>query len=209
MERTTTTAQSNDLELEQMRQQMADLKSQLAEQEIVNDQLIRHTMKSRLSWINSYIIAETVAVPLLIIIFFLVNAFVFPLSPWLLALTVVMLLGNIIYDWRFCRVNDSSIFQGDLNNLHESLVWKKRRMMWEIIVSIIILAIWIPWLLVTMHDFTLTVDHDSYLYFFMRGAIYGAAIGAVIGLAGGLYLNWKIRQTYNNVIAQIDELLAE
>lgn len=207
MEDMTTTAQSDNLELQQMRQQMATLKSQLAEQEIISDQLIRHTMKSRLSWINSYILAEVVAAPLLIIVFFLVDTFVFPMSPWLLALTVVMFIGNVIYDVRFSWMKDSQLFQGDLSHLRESLVGKKRRIVWEIIVSFIILAIWIPWLLLTMYDFTLTLDPDTFLCFAMQGAIFGAAIGAVIGLAFGLYINWKQQQTYNNVIAQIDELL--
>ena len=60
-----------------------------------------------------------------------------------------------------------------------------------------------------MYDFTLTLDPASFLCFVMQGAIVGAAIGFVIGLAFGLYINWKARQTYNNVIAQIDELLME
>ena len=188
---------------------MAALKSKLAEQEIISEQLIRHTMRSRLSWINSYIIAEVVAAPLLIIVFFLVNFFVFPISPWLMALTVVMILGNVIYDVRFTWMKDSHLFQGDLSSLRESLVRKKRRIIWEDIVSLLIVAIWFPWILLTMHDFTLTLDPDTFLYICMQGAIYGAAIGCVVGIAFGLYINWMAQQTYNNVIAQIDELLIE
>ena len=209
MEQNTTTIPSEDLELEQMRRQIATLKNELAEQEIISEQLLRHTMKSRLSWINSYIVAEVVAAPLIIIVFFLVDGLVFPMSPWLLALTVLMLLGSVIYDACFTWLKDSSLFQGELSNLRERLVRKKRRIMWENTVSLLILAIWFPWLLVTMHDFTLTLDPASFLCFVMQGAIVGAAIGFVIGLAFGLYINWKARQTYNNVIAQIDELLME
>lgn len=203
----TTNAQLDDLEKEQMRQQMAALKSQLASQEIVNERLIRHVMKSRLSWINTYIIAEAVAVPILIIGFFLIDKFVVPMSPWFLIFTILILLGSVIYDRCFSWEKDSILLQGDLRNLRKSFVWKKRRIVWENIVSLVILAVWIPWLFLTLHDYMLTLDPSTHLYSGIKGSIVGLTIGFVIGIVIVLYMNWKAGRTYGDIIAQIDELL--
>ena len=207
MEKETTTAKSETLELEQMRQQMAALKNKLDEQEIINKQLLRHTMKSRLSWINSYIIVETVAGPLVLLGLFLIDIFVIHFSPWLLAYTLLIVIGNIIYDWRLSWVKDSSLLQGDLKDLRKSFVGKKRRILWENIVSLAIVAVWIPWIIFEAYDYMITLDPDSFLYIFIEGGIVGAAIGFVAGIVIGLYINWKAGQTYGKVITQIDDLL--
>ena len=89
---------SETLELEQMREQMAALKRRLDNQEIINEQLIRNVMKNRLSWINSYVIFEAVAAPLLILELFLFDIFVIHFSPWLLAYTILIMVGSLIYN---------------------------------------------------------------------------------------------------------------
>lgn len=209
MENNTMPASSETFDIEQMRQEMTALKTKLSEQEIINEQFMRHTMKSRMSWINSYVIAETVAAPLLIIVFFLIDSFVFSISPWLLTYTLLIFIGNIIYDWHFSFMKDSSLLQGDLTCLRKRLVGMKHRIRWENIVSIVIIAIWIAWFFLEIHYFVLTLDHDSFLYRFMQGVIYGGAIGFVAGLVIALLINRKIGRTYSNIIAQIDELLTE
>lgn len=206
MEKKTITTQSDTLEIEEMRVQMAAMKSKLDEQEIINRQLIRHTMKSRLSWINSYVIAETVAVPLVLIAFLLFDAYIIPVSPWLTAYTTLILIGNVVYDWRFSRMKDSSLLQGDLEDLRKNLAGRKRRILWENIVSLAVIAVWAAWILLTVYDFMLTLDHDSELYSLIMAGVVGGVVGGVIGLIAGLWMNRKAGRDYGRVIAQIDEL---
>ena len=198
---------SETLELEQMREQMAALKRRLDNQEIINEQLIRNVMKNRLSWINSYVIFEAVAAPLLIIELMLFDIFVIHFSYWLLAYTIFIMVGSLIYNWRFTWVKDSSLLQGDLNSLRKNFVGKKRRIVWENIVTLVLVAIWVPWLIFEIRDYMLTLDPDSFLYICLEGGIVGVTAGCVIGIAIGLFINWKAGRTYGKVIAQIDELL--
>ena len=207
MEKNSTTAQSDALELEQMRQQMAALKRRLDNQEIINEQLKRNVMKNRLSWINSYVIFEAVAAPLLIIELILFGIFVIHFSPWFLAYTIFIMIGSLIYNWRFTWVKDSSLLQGDLKNLRKSFVGKKRRIVWENIVTLVLVAIWIPWLIFEIYDYMLTLDPGSFLYICLEGGIVGVSVGSVIGIAIALFINWKASKTYGRVIDQIDELL--
>ena len=198
---------SETLELEQMREQMAALKRRLDNQEIINEQLIRNVMKNRLSWINSYVIFEAVAAPLLIIELMLFDIFVIHFSYWLLAYTIFIMIGSLIYNWRFTWVKDSSLLQGDLNGLRKNFVGKKRRIVWENIVTLVLVAIWVPWLIFEIRDYMLTLDPDSFLYICLEGGIVGVSAGCVIGIAIGLFINRKAGRTYGKVIAQIDELL--
>ena len=207
MEEKTITAQSETLEIEQMHVQMAALKCKLDEQELINKQLIRHAMKSRLSWINSYVIVEVVVAPLLLLVFILIDIYVIPISPGLMVYTLFIVIGNVIYDWRMSWMKDSNLLQGDLKNLRKNLVAKKRRIMWENIVSLAAVAIWIAGIILTIYDHMFTLDPASFLYSAMKGSIIGVAIGCVVGIVGGLWTNRKIGQTYSEVIAQIDELL--
>ena len=190
-----------------MREQMAALKRRLDNQEIINEQLIRNVMKNRLSWINSYVIFEAVAAPLLIIELMLFDIFVIHFSYWLLAYTILIMIGSLIYNWRFTWVKDSSLLQGDLNSLRKNFVGKKRRIVWENIVTLVLVAVWVPWLIIEIRDYMLTLDPDSFLYICLEGGIVGVTAGCVIGVTIGLFINWKAGRTYGKVIAQIDELL--
>ena len=54
---------NNDLQLQEMRQQMTELKQQLDRQQIVNEQLLRQSMTSKMSWIKRYIWVEAAMIP--------------------------------------------------------------------------------------------------------------------------------------------------
>lgn len=209
METKTTTTPFETTDIEQMRQEMAALKIELSKQEIVDEQLMRHVMKDRLSWLNSYVIAETVAVPLIIIGVFLIHLFVFTMSPWLLAFTTLMLLGSNGYNWYFTWMKGSSLLQGDLSVLRKRLVGMRHRIAWENAGTLVLIAIWAPWFFLTAYDFTLTLDPSSSLRHFFQVCIIGGAVGCAIGLVLGLRINRKANRTYSDIIAQIGELLTD
>ena len=57
---------SENIELAELKSQMENLKKQLSDQEIINDKLIRESMKKKMSWIKKYIIFEVCLMPLII-----------------------------------------------------------------------------------------------------------------------------------------------
>ena len=59
---------NNMTELEQMREQMAAFKSRLDKQQIINEQLARTSMGSKLSWIKKFVWGEIIVVPIFLII---------------------------------------------------------------------------------------------------------------------------------------------
>ena len=56
---------NNMNELEQMREQMNIFKSRLDKQQIINEQLVRNSMGSKLSWIKNFVLGEIILVPIL------------------------------------------------------------------------------------------------------------------------------------------------
>ena len=61
------TNNNNINELEQLREQMSIFKDKLNKQQIINDQLVRNTMKSKLSWIKSFVWGEIIIIPILLL----------------------------------------------------------------------------------------------------------------------------------------------
>src|SRR5574344_1933836 len=59
--------ENNIQELEEMRQQLNILQEKLDQQDIVNEKLLKSSMKSKMSWIVKYIIGEVIAIPILAI----------------------------------------------------------------------------------------------------------------------------------------------
>ena len=95
---------NNDLQLQEMRQQMTELKQQLDRQQIVNEQLLRQSMTSKMSWIKRYIWVEAAMIPVLLLILAPIHAML-GLSWWLYGFLAVMLVVDVAADFRINRID--------------------------------------------------------------------------------------------------------
>ena len=89
---------NNMNELEQMREQMEAFKSRLDKQQIVNEQLVRNSMGSKMSWIKNFVWAEIIMVPILLIIMAGFHASE-GLSWWLFAFLAAGLIADAMGDF--------------------------------------------------------------------------------------------------------------
>ena len=80
---------NNMTELELMRQQMSAFKQKLDKQQIINEQLVRNSMGSKLSWLNWFVWGEVIIVPILLIFFAFIHASE-GLSWWLFAFLAIV-----------------------------------------------------------------------------------------------------------------------
>ena len=100
---------NNNNELEIMRTQLNALKSQLAQQEIVTENLIIDAMKKKMTWIKKYVIFQICLIPVLAIIW----AAIIPMcgiSWWNYAFLLIMCCIDVYAD--YC-INVSSISNDD------------------------------------------------------------------------------------------------
>ncbi len=195
---------NNDQQLEQMRQQMTELKQQLDRQEIVNEQLLRQSMTSKMSWIKRYVWLEIAFIPIVLLILAPIHAML-GLSWWLYGFLAVMLVVDVAADWRINRVDRNQLLTGNLVEASRRLRAMKRQRAWAFVLGIIGVVIWIAWFLFEL-KLAQGIQANDFLNGFAQGGLVGGIIGAVIGLIAAIIIFNKMQRTNDEVLAQIDQL---
>lgn len=187
-----------DTTFEEMRQQMAILKEKLEKQEIVNDSIIRQSMKKNASSIlNRYYI---IAVLCLFLIPYGYWVFVklqhFSLAFWI-GTCVFMLICfcATIYNGRF--LHTTRRFDKDLVETRQAVARAKKLDRDWLFIGFPMLFVWLGWYFYEIHQ---QIDKDTTAFFI------GAAVGTVIGAAIGLSLHIKTQRQYQEIIEQIEDL---
>jgi len=189
-------------ELEEMRSQISILKEKLEKQNIINEQHLQRSMKSKMSSINRTI-AGTIAA----------GAFALPYCTWFfysqdlsmlfIVATAVMLtvcLGLTILQQIRLRKLD---FSG--RNLVETAEQlskvKKHYSEWHRI-ALPMVIIWLGWL---MYEMINKMGNEPYIIGFCCGAAAGGIIGGIIGFR----INRKVIRKTGEILEQIEELQRE
>lgn len=202
------TNNNNINELEQLREQMSIFKDKLNKQQIINDQLVRNTMKSKLSWIKSFVWGEIIIIPILLLGMAVFHAGT-GLSWWLYGFLAIGLIADATGDFIINRIPKGQLLSGDLVETSKQLVkMKKQRTSWFII-GLIFVTIWLVWFIVELVLKTdpgcALPDHNLVI------AIMAIAV-AVGGVIGGI-ISWlifrKMQRTNNQLIEQINQVIQE
>lgn len=195
---------NNDLQLEQMRQQMTELKQELDKQQIVNEQLLRQSMTSKMSWIKRYIWLEMALIPILLLILAPIHAML-GLSWWLYGFLAVMLVVDVAADWRINHVDRNQLLTGNLVEASRRLTLMKKQRAWSFALGILVVIIWIVWFLYELQCAS-GMQSSDFLNGFAMGGFFGGIIGGVIGLVVAIIIFYKMQRTNDEVLAQIDQL---
>ena len=190
-------------ELEQMRQQMDILKRKLEQQEIVNDQIIRQSMKSRMSWINRYRWISLFAAPF-VALCFIPSMFSGIISWQLYIFTIIMVLASTIADFVINRISDNTMMNSSLIEISEKLTKMKRLRRMVTIIGLVVVVFWLIWLLYEIYATAEGADLETRKY--TIGFMIAVGIGAFIGGAIGLTIYFKMQSTNDDIIRQIEEL---
>ena len=87
------------MELDQMREQMQVLRNKLDTQEIVNDKLVKNSIKSKMSWIKKFVYFELLLVPFTALMAYVLKE-MFNLSWFTYAFIVVLSAIDAVCDYR-------------------------------------------------------------------------------------------------------------
>ena len=192
---------NNDFELENMRQQMTTLKNKLNQQEIVNDRLIRRSMKNEVNTITRryYIIMA-------------LGLFMIPYGYWCfvklcglslffwIATSIFMLVcvGATFYTLR--KINDPDMMNRNLVEARKKVASAKKFEANWLFFGIPAVVLWLSWFLYQTYQL-----HGGAL---SNGLFWGGCIGGIIGAICGLSLNFKTQRQYQEIIDQIEDLTA-
>ena len=191
---------TNNFEMDEMRQQMETLKKKLGQQEIVNDRLMRRSMKSRMSWINRYLVFEIFLIPFVAITMLLL-VFQHNVSWWWYGFTLLMVTADVCADWYINYLPSNAFQQNDLLETAKKLVRMKQLRRWGTIIGFSVLIFWGGWLFAELWN-----TRESEIAIAMMTSV---GIGGLIGTAIGLYIYFKMQQTNDEIIDQIEDLTEE
>lgn len=197
---------NNNNELEIMRTQLNALKSQLAQQEIVTENLIIDAMKKKMTWIKKYVIFQICLIPVLAIIW----AAIIPMcgiSWWNYAFLLIMCCIDVYADYRInvSSISDDDYLRGNLVTTVKKLLKMKRYRALQMAICIPLIIVWLLWAGIEAYN-ALPEVANEFQEAFINGGLIGGTIGGICGLIFAFSIYNKMQRTNDEVIAQINDL---
>ena len=193
---------NENFNLEEMRQQMTTLKNKLNQQEIVNDRLIRRSMRNEVSNINRrYNIIMAIGILMVPYGYWCFVKLVGLSIFFWIATSIFMLIcaGATFYNSR--KISDPELMSHSLVEARKKVASAKKFESNWLLFGIPAVILWMGWFFYETYQIQ---GGDFYNGFFLGGCI-GGIIGAIIGIK----IHLKTQRQYQDVIDQIEDLTAE
>ncbi len=189
---------TTSMELEQMRQQMQELKTVLHEQRIVNEQVMRRAMKSDYRGLRSDLWVSIVMV-IVIVPFAWLRMPLFGMPTWFTITTIVFFLvamGASLFSLH--RYASDDLLTGNLTTVAGKMVAYRRFNNRWLCFSIPFLVFWM------VCFFYFLAIHMEVSYF--RETVTGGIIGAIVGIMLGTMQYKRFKRQVARILQQIEEV---
>ena len=193
---------NENFDLENMRQQMTTLKNKLNQQEILNDRLIRRSMRNEVNTIarRYYII---MAIGILMVPYgywCFVKLGGLSLFFWIVtSIFMLVCAGATYYTCR--KINDPHLMNRNLVEARKKVASAKKFEANWLFFGIPAVVLWFAWFMYESYKI-----HGDAL---SSGFFWGGCIGGIIGAICGLSLNFKTQRQFQDIIDQIEDLTAD
>ncbi len=200
--------ENNAMEMEQLRAELSVFKERLNKQQIVNDQLMRQSMKSKMSWIRKMLWIELAAIPFCAIT---LGGMVHQvgISWWWLLYTIVMLVVDVALDFRINHMREDEFASGNLVETARHLVRMKKSRIKSLALGLTMLVVWMVWLAVMVYQIASDPAGTALEHGRAWGVLSGMMVGVLIGLPISLYIFSRMQRTNTEIIRQINELIID
>lgn len=197
---------NNNNELEIMRTQLNALKSQLAQQEIVTENLIIDAMKKKMTWIKKYVFFQICLIPVLAIVCAAI-APICGISWWNYAFLITMCCIDVFADYRInvTALSNDDYLRGNLVTTVKKLLKMKRYRALQMAICIPLIIVWLLWAGIEAYN-ALPEATSEFQEAFISGGLIGGVIGGICGLIFAFSIYRKMQRTNDEVIAQINDL---
>ena len=189
----------NTIELNEMKEQISLLRRKLEKETIVNEKLIRASMRDKLKAVKrkSYILCAVViaAIPLWASLIFDYH------SSWFIGTSIAYMLIGVIHEI-YCNqlLSTQNYITGSLvDEVRKLSRYRQLTRQWHRF-GISFLCVWVPWFV---------YEATSVGKFHINNILIGGLIGGIIGGAIGWTIYRKGQKSIDEVIEQIEELTGE
>ena len=189
-------------EFEEMQQQMATLKNKLNQQEIVNDRLVRRSMRNEVNTITRryYII---MAIGLFMVPYgywCFVKLCGLSLLFWIVTSIFMLVCVGATY-YTNCKISDPNLMNRNLVEARKKVASAKKFEANWLFFGIPAVVLWLSWFLYEVYQL-----HGGAL---TNGIFWGGCIGGIIGAICGLSINFRTQRQFQDIIDQIEDLTAD
>lgn len=185
-------------ELEQMRSEFEILKNKLNSQDIINDKLMRSSMRAQADVLDRQ---ERVQYACAAIAILCSPSFHYGYgaSWYFVAATILFMLVCVFFTWRFHRnVKARNMDHEDLLTVQKNVKEFKRNYSSWLKYGLAGIVIWIGML---SYEIISHSDNDKLTYFIIGGMAFGVILGGIIGLR----MHFKVLRTCDEMISQIED----
>ena len=187
-------------ELQEMKAQLELLTKKLERETIVNERLIRHSMKEKANTLRRNIIIESLVCIIMIPFFIWILPQISPHSMYFCTFSTAFMVLALAYNYYMYREFHTKDFSAA--NLIEArkatLKFKRLTRRWTFCIGIPFLMVFIPWFVYE--------NAQVYKGGMLKLVLIFAAIGLLIGGVIGIYQFKKTLRTTDEILMQIEEL---
>lgn len=191
----------NETQFEDMRNQLGTLKKKLDEQEIVNDRLIRRSMKQEANKISRrYNIIMAVCIlmiPYTYVVFIMKLGL--SLAFWIGTSIFMLICGGVTY-YNSLNVTNANMMNKNLIEVGQKMARAKKFDANWLFFGIPAVIVWLAWLVWELYQ--LNADAARY-------SLYGVVCGAILGSIVGIKIHTRTLKQYQDIIDQIEDLTKE
>ena len=191
-----------DTQLEEMRQQLTTLKQKLNEQEIINERLMRRSMRKTVSNITRryYIIMAlaVLMVPYGYWVFVKLNHF--SVAFWI-ASSIFMLVCGAATFYNSRKISDPGLMSHSLVEARRKVASAKKFDADWLLIGIPLVLLWLGWFFYEVYQ----QDNDM----FVNGVFWGGCVGGILGAVTGFAIHFKTQRQYQEIIDQIEDITNE
>ena len=192
---------NENFELENMRQQMTTLKNKLDKQEIVNDRLLRHSMKNTAGNINRRytitMILGLLMIPYTYWVFIKLSGF--SIAFWIFTcIFMLVCVGATYYNSR--NLSDANMMTNNLLDVRRRMARAKKFDANWLYFGVPGILIFIGWFMYDVYQRNNGELND--------GLFWAGVVGGIIGTIIGFSIHFKTQRQYQEIIDQIEDLTA-
>lgn len=191
----------NDMELDAMRQQMNTLKKKLDQQQIVNDHIIRQSMRKTAKSIKTRYYAimalSLLMIPYTYLIF--IERLGISLAFWIATAVFMLICCGATY-YNSLNVNIPNAMGRNLIEVSSRMARAKKFDANWLFFGIPAVIVWLGWL--TWELYQLDAEMTRYM-------VYGIICGAAIGSIAGFRMHHKTQSQYQEIIDAIEDITAD
>ena len=188
-----------DTQFEEMRMQMEMLKSKLDKQEIVNDRILRKSMKKNMNNITRrypiLVVLALLMIPYAYYVF--VSMMGYSIGFWI-ATVVFMLISCGFTVWNGRDLYTGNLMEKNLLEVRQKMALAKKRDNQWMLFGFPMLILWLAYFVYEVYQKGGAEEVHSLLI--------AAAFGGAVGLIIGLIAHFKTQREYQEIIDQIEEV---